>query len=168
MLKEFSSSSVEDEASAIAAQPMNAAAPAKSAQRPFGPREKGIMIKEQPPQEQQKQPEAEASDKDEDPEIIKKGKKPVKKALAQPSEELLPSSVRKALLEAAENRIRTEAWLQRQKDKAAGVGASTRGTRSSFTSLEVDQQYVVIEDVNPSSEMRRVMLPFEGAERRID
>ena len=64
--------------------------------------------------------------------------------------------------------MRSEAWLQRQKDKATAVGASTRGTRSSSTSLEVDQQYVVIEDVNPPSEMRRVMLPSEEAKRRTE
>ena len=36
-----------------------------------------------------------------------------------------------------------------------------RGIRSSSTSLEVEQDYIVIEDVNPPSEMRRVILPSE-------
>ena len=87
---------------------MNAAALKKFAQRPSKPRERRIMIREQPPQEQQKQPKVEASDKDEDPEIRRKEKKPVKRAPAQPSKELLPSSIRKTLLEVAENRMRTE------------------------------------------------------------
>ena len=113
---------------------MNAIAPSKSAPRPFKLRERGITIREQPPQEQ---PKAKASNKDEDPEIIRKGKKPVKKSPAQPSAELPPSSIKKALLEIVENGMRTKAWLQKQKDKVARVGASTRGT-SSFTSLEVD------------------------------
>ena len=69
------------------------------------------MIREQPPQEQQKQPEAEASYKDENPEIKRKGKKLVKRAPAQPSKELPSSFIRKTLLEAAENRMRTEVWL---------------------------------------------------------
>ena len=78
---------------------MNAAALTKSAQRPFRPRERGIMIREQPPQEQQEQPEAKASDKDEDPEIRRKRNKPMKKAPAQPSAELPLCSIRKPLLE---------------------------------------------------------------------
>ena len=35
--------------------------------------------------------------------------------------------------------MRSEVWLQRQKDKVAGIGASIRGTISSSTSLEMDQ-----------------------------
>ena len=113
---------------------MNAVAPTKSLLSRS--RERGITIREQPPQEQ---PKVKASDKDEDPEIRRKRKKPVKKAPAQPSAKLPPSFVRKALLEAAENRMRTKAWLQRQKDKVARVSALTRRMRSSSTSLEVDQ-----------------------------
>ena len=54
----------------------------------------------------------------------------MKRAPAQPSEELHPSFVRKTLLKAVENRMRTEGWLQRQKDKAAGVDASIRDTKA--------------------------------------
>ena len=90
---------------------MNATAPTKSAQRPFRPRERGIMIREQAPQEQQKQPEVEALDKNEDPEIRRKGKKCVKKTPAQPSKELPPSSIRKTLLKATKNKMRAEAQL---------------------------------------------------------
>ena len=57
--------------------------------------------------------------------------------------------------------MRSEAWMQKQKDKAAEVGASAAGTRSSSASLEVDQQYVIIEDVNPPSEMRRLCYPLK-------
>ena len=80
LAKESSSFSAEDDASAIAAQPMNAAAPAKSVPRPSRPRERRITIREQPPQEQLEQPEAKASNKDEDAEIKRNGKKPLKKA----------------------------------------------------------------------------------------
>ena len=48
-----SSSSIEDEMSTIAAKPMNAAVVAKSAQRPSRARERGIVIREQAPQEEQ-------------------------------------------------------------------------------------------------------------------
>ena len=48
LVEESSSSSAEDEASTITAQPMNAAAPAKSALRPSKLRERGITIREQP------------------------------------------------------------------------------------------------------------------------
>ena len=49
--------------------------------------------------------------------------------------------------------------MQKQKNKATSVGASARGTMSSSISLEVDQQFIVIEDVNPLSEMRMVVIP---------
>ena len=95
-LAEESSSSTEDDASADATQPMNAAAPTKPALRLSRLRERGITIKEQPPQKQQEQPEAEASDKNEDAEIRRKGKKPLKKALMQTSGEFTPSPARRA------------------------------------------------------------------------
>ena len=88
---------------------MNSVALAKSAPKLFRLKERGITIREQPPQEQLEQPEAESSNTDEDPEIRRKGKKPVKQAPARPSAELPPSSVRKVLLEATKNRMRTEA-----------------------------------------------------------
>ena len=90
----------------------------------------------------------------------------MKKAPVQPSRESTPSPIRKALLEVVQNRMISEAWVQKQKDRAAGVGASAGAIRSSSASLEVDQQYVIIEDVNPPYEMRRIMLPSEAAERR--
>ena len=138
LAEESSSSSVEDDASAIVAQPMTAAAPTNPAPRSSRLRERGIIIKEQPLQRQLEQPEAEASGKNEDPEIRRKGKKLSKKALVEPSSEptLFPS--RKALLKVAQDRLRTKAWQQRKKDKAAGVGGSARGTRSSSASLEVE------------------------------
>ena len=88
---------------------MNAAAPTKFAPRPSRPREKGIIIREQPLQERLKQPEAKASDKNEDPEIRRKEKKPLKKAPVQPSGESTPSLARRALLEAAQDKLRIEA-----------------------------------------------------------
>ena len=79
----------------------------------------------------------------------------------QPFGESTSSPARRALLEVAQDRLRIETWLQRQKDKATGVGSSAKGTRSSSASLEVEQDYIVIEDVNPPSEMRKVVLPLE-------
>ena len=70
------------------------------------------------------------------------------------------------MLEAAQDRLRNEAWLQRQKDKATGIGGFTRGTRSSSASLEVKQDYIVIEYANPPSEMRRVIMPSEESAQR--
>ena len=58
--------------------------------------------------------------------------------------------------EAAENKLKEEAWLQLQKNRAAGIGDSEH--RSSSISLEVDQHCVVIEDVNPPSEMRTIII----------
>ena len=48
-----------------------------------------------------------------------------------------------------------------KKKKAIGISGSTQGTRSSYASLEVEQDYIVIEDANPPSEMRRVVLPSQ-------
>ena len=64
--------------------------------------------------------------------------------------------------------MKSEAWVQRQKDKVAGVGASAKGTRSSSASLEADQHYVIIEDVNPPSKIKKVWLPSEVAEKRSE
>ena len=75
----------------MTAQPISATTLVKPAPRLSRPRERRIVIWEQPPQKQQKQPEAEASDKDEDTKIRRKGKKPLKKALVQPSSESTPS-----------------------------------------------------------------------------
>ena len=94
-----SSSSAEDETSAIAAKLMKAAALEKPAHKPSRPRERGIMIREQVPQDQTKiRVEAEASDKDEDPEIRRKGKKPVKKPPMEPYRESTPSPIRRHCL----------------------------------------------------------------------
>ena len=84
----------------------------------------------------------------------------------QPSGKSTPSPARRALLEVAQDRLRIEAWLQRQKEKATEVGGSTRCIRNSSTSLEVEQDYIVIKDVNPPSEMRRVVLPSDESARR--
>ena len=125
------------------------------------PRETGIIIREQPPQRQQEQAKVETSDETEDPEIRRKGKKPLKTTPKKPSGEPTSLSGKRALLEAAQDRLRNEAWLQRQKDKATGIGGSARGTRSSSASLEVEQDYIVIEEENPPSKMRRVILPSQ-------
>ena len=107
-----SSSNAIDETSAIAARQMRATALAKLAHKSSRPREKGIVVKKQVPQDQTKnQVEAEASDTDEDPEIRRKGKKPLKKAPMEPSRESTPSLIRRALLEVAQNRMRSEAWV---------------------------------------------------------
>ena len=66
---------------------MNVAALAKLAPRPSRPKEKGIIIREQPLRRQQEQLEAKTSDKNEDPEIKRKGKKPLKKTPIKPSSE---------------------------------------------------------------------------------
>ena len=94
----------------------------------------------------------------------RKGKKPfkyVKKAPIQLSPNQLTRITRQQLLKAAQDKARTEAWVQRQKDKATGVGTSIRSTRSSSTSLEVEHNFIVIEEVNPPSELRKVVLPSE-------
>ena len=57
--------------------------------------------------------------------------------------------------------------MQRQKDKATRVGGLVRSIRSSSASLEVEQDYIVIEDVNPPFEMRRVVSPSEEFARRL-
>ena len=46
LAKEFSSSRIEDEASAIAAEPMNVATLVATTTRPFGATHRGIVIKE--------------------------------------------------------------------------------------------------------------------------
>ena len=66
--------------------------------------------------------------------------------------------MRRAKKKAIENKLREEAWLQKQKNIATGIGASEQ--RSSSISLEVDQHCVVTEDVNPPSEMRSVASPI--------
>ena len=92
----------------------------------------------------------------------------MKKVPVEPSRESNPSSVRRALLEAAHSRMRSRAWMQKQKNKATGVGALARGTKSSFASLEVNQQYVVIKEANPLSKMRRIVLPSEKCNTLIN
>ena len=62
----------------------------------------------------------------------------MKKTPEKPSSEPTSLSSKRALLKAAQDRSRTEAWLQRQKDKAIRIGGSTRGTRSSSAPLEVE------------------------------
>ena len=90
----------------------------------------------------------------------------MKKAPVQPSGESTQSSIKRALQEAGQDRLRTNAWLQRQKDKATRVGGSIRRTKSSSASLEEEREYIVIEEVNPPFEMRRVALPSEESSRR--
>ena len=152
------SSNVEEETSVIAVEPMNAAAPAKIATRSSRPIQRCIVIREPIPQEQQeKQTEAATSDENEDLEYKRKGKK-LKKAPAEPSIDSTPLPLRRNMKEGTENKLREEAWLQKQRNIATGIGASEQ--RSSSISLEVDQHCVVIEDVNPPSKIRRIVIPF--------
>ena len=65
----------------------------------------------------------------------------------EPSKDSTSSPLRKAIREATKNKLKEEAWLQKQRNIANGIGASQQ--RSSSISLEVDQHCVVIEDVNP-------------------
>ena len=78
LLYPSSSSSVENEVSAIAAELMNAASPIIPTIRPtraIRHRERGIVIGEPIPQiQKEQQAEAEASNDDEDPEYKRKGK----------------------------------------------------------------------------------------------
>ena len=102
-----SSSSTEDETSAIAAKPMNAAAPTRPISRPLRSRERGIVIRELILQVQQEQQvEAEALDRNEDPEYKKKGKRKLKKAPVEPSRDSTPSPLRTAQREATKNKMR--------------------------------------------------------------
>ena len=112
-----SSSNAEDETSAIVVEPMSVVAPTQQptikTARP-AQRERGIVIKEPIPQEQQeKQTEAETSDEDKDPESKLKGKKKVKKAPIEPSRNSTPSPLRRTKKEPVENKLREEAWLQK-------------------------------------------------------
>ena len=59
--------------------------------------------------------------------------------------------------EAVENKLKEEAWLQKQKNVVAGISASEQ--RRSSIYLEVYQHCVVIEDVNPPSEIRKIIIP---------
>ena len=68
--------------------------------------------------------------------------------------------------EAAKNKLKEEAWLQKQRNVVADIGASQQ--RNFSASLEVDQHCVVIEDVNPPSKMRRVVLRSEEQEKRSE
>ena len=136
---------------------MNVAALARPANKASKPREWGIVIKEPILQKQQKQQaEVDASDESEDLEYKRKGKKKIK-VLVDPSRDSTPSSLRRAKKEAAMNNLKEKTWLQRQRNIATGGGASK--PRSSSISQEVEQHFIVIEEVNPPSEMRKVVLP---------
>ena len=90
----------------------------------------------------------------------------MKKTPKKPFGEPTPFPGKRALLEVAQDRLRNEAWLEWQKDKATGIGGFAKGTRSSSVSLEVEQDYIVIEDANPPSEMRRIILPSQELAQR--
>ena len=68
------------------------------------------MIKEPLPQEQpEQQAEEETLYEEEGPEYKRKGKKKLKKALAEPSRDCTPSPMRRARKEAAKNKLIEEA-----------------------------------------------------------
>ena len=90
----------------------------------------------------------------------------MKKDLAEPSRDSTPSPLRQAQREAIENKLREEAWLQKQKNLAIGIGAFEQ--ISSSISLEVDQYCVAIEDVNPPSEIRKDVIPSGEQEERTE
>ena len=115
---------------------MNVATPTvKLVTRVSRPIEEGIMIREPLPQAQTKQQiEAETSDEDEDRKYKCKGKKKLKKDPTKPSRDSTPSPLKRAKKEVAENKLREEAWLQKQRNMAIGVGASEQ--RSSIISLD--------------------------------
>ena len=56
--------------------------------------------------------------------------------------------------------------MQKQRNLAAGVGASE--PRSSSFSQEVDQHFAVIEEANPSLEMRRVVVPSVEQSKQVE
>ena len=119
---------------------MNTASPIKPANRPTRasrPRKRGIVIREPVPQvQQEQQAKPEASDGTEDPEYKRKGKRKMKKAYVEPYRDSTPSPLRRVMRETAENKLKEEAWLQKQRNIAVSVGASQQ--RSSSTSLEMD------------------------------
>ena len=82
----------------------------------------------------------------------------MKKAPAIPSQDSTPTPFRRSRREAEETKLRKEAWFQRQRNRATRVGASE--PRSSSISQEVEQHFVMIDEANPPSEMRRVVVPF--------
>ena len=53
-----------------------------------------------------------------------KGKKKQKETSIPPLKDSTPIPLKRARMEAQENRLRGEAWLQKQKNKAIGIGAS--------------------------------------------
>ena len=85
------------------------------------------------------------------------GKKKLKKTLPEPFRDSTPLLLRGSKREATENKLREEARLQKKKNLATVVGDSK--PRSSSISLEVDQQVVLIEEVNPPSKIRKVIVP---------
>ena len=87
----------------------------------------------------------------------------MKKALAVPSREPIPFPLRRAKWEVEENKLREEVWLQRLRNQATRVRASK--PRSSFISQDTEQHFVVIEEANLPSEMRRVIVPSEQQAR---
>ena len=68
-----------------------------------------------------------------------KKKKKHNKAVAKNTRDSTPSPLRKAKREATKHKLREEACLRKQRNMAAGVGASTSAARCSFISLKVDQ-----------------------------
>ena len=59
-----------------------------------------------------------------------KGKKKLKKVSLEPSRDSTPSPLRRARKEVAKNKLRKEAWLQKQRNLAAGVEASEHRSSS--------------------------------------
>ena len=74
----------------------------------------------------------------------RKGKKKLKETSIAPSQELTPSPLKKARIEAQENKLREEAWLSKQKNKATSIGVSEQ--RRSSLSQEAEQHFVMIEE----------------------
>ena len=139
-----------DEVSVIGGEPTNLANTAVTIATPrvARPFQRGIMIRELVPQQEQTQIEI----------LERKGKKKVKRAPAALSRDSTPSLISRARREVEENKLREEAWLQGQRNRAIGVEASK--PRSSSIFQEVEQHFMVIEQANPPSKMKKVIMPF--------
>ena len=159
LVEESSSSSMaEDGVSAIAADPINmadtATTPAPPAPRAARPVEKGIITKKPIPEKPTPKEIPEG-----------KGKNKVKGAFTAASRDSTHSTIRRARKESEGNKVKKEAWFQKQRNRATGVGAYEQ--RSSSISQEVEQRFGVIDEVNPPSEMRRVVMPLNNEQHKL-
>ena len=144
LAEESSFSKANDAVSAIVVELIKVADTATTPYTPSAPRsarplERRIIIREPAPKEPtpKKVP-------------VGKRKKKLKEAPIIPLRDSTLSPIKRSRREAKESKLREEAWLQKQRNRATGVEAFEQ--RSSSISQEVEQHFVVvIKDQNPLS-----------------